>query len=51
MTRPTKRQTLSYNVNFYTPYVVDAGTPDDSTLDEDTKLDLATIIKHYKVWK
>ena len=39
MTRPTKRQTLSYNVNFYTPYIVDAGTPDDSRMDEDTELD------------
>ena len=39
MTRPIKRQTLSYNVNYYTPYIADAGTPDDSRMDEDTELD------------
>ena len=54
MTRPTilVRQTMSYNVNFYTSYIVDAaGTPDDSMMDEVTELDLAPIIKHYKMWK
>ena len=32
-------------------YIVDAGILDDSRMDEDTELDSATIIKHYKVWK